>query len=215
MPPVPRPPAAPPRRSHARVVAVLLLVLGCSVALVASAVPLYNAFCKAFGIARPTIAVAGQGPVIAPSAGGGRSVVVRFTSNVAAGVPVAFQPNTYSMRVRLGQPVLTAFTAQNLAPQGLDGVAVHMLYAMGGPAGTDLAPFVDLQQCFCFTQQHYPGAAKVRLPLAFTLSPNLPEGIHTITFAYTLFRALPGDPRLRSNPAAVPVEAGTGHAAAR
>ncbi len=35
------------------------------------------------------------------------------------------------------------------------------------------------------------------LPLNFIITPDLPAGVHTITFAYTLFKALPNDPRIR------------------
>lgn len=185
--------------SHTRLVLILIGVIALSVAVTAAAVPLYRLFCQKFGTPLPSILV---GPTVGTKAeniaqASTRTITVRFTANVGAGVPLVFQPNTYSLKVRLGQPVLTAYTAHNTSPQGFNGVAVHMLYAMGGPPGTDVSGYISLQQCFCFQSQYYPGNTQVTLPLYFTVAPNLPQGIHTITFAYTAFKELPSDPRIR------------------
>lgn len=172
-----------------------------SVALTVFAVPLYSLMCDALNINRPTLSVGASGevaqggPLSATQAA--RRITVRFTANTAEGVPVKFNPLAYSLQVPLGQPVLTAYAAHNLSPKPMDGVAVHMLNAMGGPDGIDINDYVSLQQCFCFESQHYPATQEINLPLSFTLSPNLPEGIHTITFSYTLFEALPNDPRIK------------------
>jgi cytochrome c oxidase assembly protein subunit 11 len=176
-----------------------------SVALTVFAVPLYNLMCEKLGITRPTIPLGQTGTTITQRAltpaEASRRITIRFTANTAQGVPIEFHPLSYTIQVPLGQPVLTAYQAKNLSPKPMDGVAVHMLYAMGGESGVQVADYVALEQCFCFAQQHYPANADVNLPLSFTLSPDLPKGIHTITFAYTLFEALPNDPRIREHPA--------------
>ncbi len=166
-------------------------------------VPLYRLFCQQFGIPVPTV-------VSAPTTGSkvvagtsDRMVTIRFvagTGTMANGMPlpIKFAPVIYTQRVRLGEPFLSAYTATNPTGTAMDGVAVHMLYAMGG-ALNDPAPYVALQQCFCFEQQHYPADTTVQLPLSFTISPNLPPDVHTITFAYTLFEALPNDPRVKNH----------------
>jgi cytochrome c oxidase assembly protein Cox11 len=183
------------------------LAFGISVGITVMAVPLYNLMCDALGLTRPAIPVGPSKSVdtsralTAPEAA--RRITVRFTANTAAGVPIEFFPLSYTIQVPLGQPVLTAYQANNLSAKALDGVAVHMLYAMGGEDGVKVADYVALQQCFCFAQQHYPGNKQVNLPLSFTLSPDLPVGVHTITFAYTLFEALPDDPRIKTKPSIV------------
>ena len=175
-----------------------------SVALTVFAVPLYSLLCDAMGIARPTIPLGQTGTTVQQRAltpaEANRRVTIRFTANTAQGVPIEFHPLSYTIQVPLGQPVLTAYQAKNLSPKPMDGVAVHMLYAMGGESGIQVADYVALEQCFCFAQQHYPANGEVNLPLSFTLSPDLPQGIHTITFAYTLFEALPNDPRIKNHP---------------
>lgn len=183
-----------------RTLILIGLAFSASVAVTVFAVPLYNLMCDALGITRPTIPIGQTGTTIGEvkltPQQAARRVTIRFTANTQAGLPIDFAPLTYSVQVGLGQPFLTAYAAKNNAPKALDGVAVHMLYAMGGPSGVNVADYIALEQCFCFAQQHYPALTDIRLPLSFTLAPNLPEGIHTITFAYTLFEALENDPRV-------------------
>lgn len=190
-----------PRKSNTRTLILCLIGLTWGIGITIAAVPLYRIFCQHFGIPVPQIIAASNASnenfsSTAPISN--RTVTVRFTANTQAGLPVAFHPTTYTYKVKLGEPVLTAFAAKNNGSRAIDGVAVHMLYAMGG-TGQDVSSYVDLQQCFCFAQEHYPVGKDVNLPLAFTLSPNLPAGIHTITFAYTLFEALPDDPRIKND----------------
>lgn len=193
-----------PRRNHPKTLIFCLVCLVWGTALVTAAVPLYRLFCQHFGIPVPRIITGSSAQAPANPAqqlaNQNRTVTVRFTANSASGLPITFGPITYTQKVKLGQPVLTAYTAKNTVNKAYDGVAVHMLYAMGGDPDIDIASYVDLQQCFCFAQEHYPANQEVRLPLSFTISPNLPAGVHTITFAYTLFEALPNDPRIKRTP---------------
>jgi|GEM_PF-1572220 len=200
---MPKKPAPRKPKSHTRLVLLLLCVLAVMVAFVCSAVPLYRTFCNHFGIAVPTIVTAASQPQFAPDAHSTRTVTVNFVGNVGAGVPLEFQPLEFSKQVTLGQPVLTAYEARNFADKGFDGVAVHMLYAMGGPLDMNVADYIDLQQCFCFTQEFYPARQQVRLPLSFIVSTKLPKGVHTIVFSYSVFKALPHDKRILKDPKVV------------
>ena len=153
-------------------------------------VPFYKLFCQTFGIPLPSVAVNPQLAAPKPiSHISDRTITIRFTGNSDATMPISLKPAVYSLKVRLGQPVLTAYYAANTTRQARDGVAVHMLYAMGGTEGVNVNTYVDLQQCFCFEEQHYPANQNVTLPLTFTVTPDLPPHIHTISFNYTLFPA--------------------------
>jgi len=175
--------------------AISLVMLGIAFA----AVPLYRLFCQTLGIPVPRVLVgtAAHPPVPSATGDGTRIVTVRFVSNVSKDTPLRFTPLSFAIRARVGEPVLTAYEAQNTSPLPVNGVAVHEVYGLGGHAGDDMLPYIDLQQCFCFELQHYPARSTIRLPLSFTVRPDLPADIHTVTFAYTLFRALPDDPRVR------------------
>lgn len=196
-----KPTPVAPRKSNTRILIICLAAFCLSITLTVAAVPLYNLFCKHFGIPQPRVLTGPSAESAMPANTTGRTVTVRFTANTSVDMPVNFQPNTFSIKAKLGEPILTAYTAQNLTGQAFEGVAVHMLYAMGGgPETDDISSYIDLQQCFCFAQEHYPPHANLNLPLSFTVRPDLPLGVHTITFAYTLFKALPNDPRIKVTP---------------
>lgn len=152
-------------------------------------VPLYNAFCRLIGTPVAQIAVAPTENKIMGEIQD-RTVTIRFIGHNAEGVPVELEPVTTKMKVHINQPVLTAYKAKNFSDRGIDGVAVHTLIAFGskGEEG-DVAPYVDLQQCFCFEQQYYPAGEDIQLPLSFFVTEDLPKTVHTINFSYTLFEA--------------------------
>jgi len=159
-------------------------------------VPLYRLFCATFGIPVPSVLVGEAGApkeaiqaAIDTGTASDRVVTVRFMANTAVGVPVEFGPQDRRLRVRLGEPALTAYDANNYSPRDLTGLAVHTIIAVGGPDGVNIDRHIELQQCFCFEEQFYPAETDITLPLSFTISPELPDGIHTITFAYTLFES--------------------------
>jgi cytochrome c oxidase assembly protein subunit 11 len=187
-----------PKRKHTKLLIVQIVVLLSMSAFAVAMIPLYSLLCHALSIPVPRVAVGEVGVAPTGVKPNSRTVEVRFVGDVAKGVPMTFAPMNYSMVVHVGAPVLTAYKAFNTGPVDMDGVAVHMLYGMGGRGKDgDIAQFVDLRQCFCFELQHYPAGETKMLPLNFIITPDLPAGVHTITFAYTLFKALPNDPRIR------------------
>ena len=151
-------------------------------------VPLYERFCQLIGIPIASVQVgeAGKAKPLGPV--GEREIKIRFIGNSNIGVPVVLKPAVPSLRVKINEQALTAYTAINPDDTPMDGVAVHTLIAHGsdGEEG-DVSAYVDLQQCFCFEQQHYPAGQTVSLPLSFHITSDLPEEIHSITFAYTLY----------------------------
>lgn len=167
---------------------LILLALGVGMLGLSYAfVPLYKAFCEALGIPVPSVMV---GEAAKPKMIGeisDRTVIIRFQANNAQGMPVVLSPDVRRTKIRLGEAFLTSYKADNKADRVINGVAVHTILALGGPPRTDINDYIQLEQCFCFEEQLYPANKHVNLPLQFTVTNNLPEGIHTITFAYTLF----------------------------
>ena len=92
----------------------------------------------------------------------------------------------------MGKPVMTAYDAKNESDESIRGQAIHTVVAMGKDTSDDGAGYVDLIQCFCFQEHTYPAHEEVTLPLSFTVRPDTPKGVHTLTFGYTLYRH-PGD----------------------
>ncbi|PIZ31828.1 MAG: hypothetical protein COY40_00835 [Alphaproteobacteria bacterium CG_4_10_14_0_8_um_filter_53_9] len=170
---------------------LLLAALGLAMLGVAYAmVPLYRLFCQALGIPVPTIQVGQTASLPHDAPITDRAITIRFTANQSRDVPVDLKPTQFVRNVHIGESVLTAYTAYNTSPVSVSGTAVHMLYAQGGAGEQDVTPYVELQQCFCFEEQYYPGHEKVNLPLSFRVSEDLPPEVHTITFSYTLFKSL-------------------------
>lgn len=151
-------------------------------------VPLYETFCKFVGIPVPTL-----GTNSTPSLGGDialdptRTITVRFVGNVGDHLPIDFGPQIPSVRVHPGEAVLTAYKAHNHHDAAIKGLAIHTMISMGKATQRDVSEFIELVQCFCFDEQVYPAREDVNLPLSFTIRPDLPKGIHTITFGYTLY----------------------------
>lgn len=168
---------------------IVLAILGAGMlALAFGFVPMYRTFCQIIGIPVPQL-----GTEMTPQKSSNiigednRYITVRFIGNSAAGVPVEFGPRVKTIHAKVGEPVLTAYDATNLSPNNMKGQAVHTIVAMGDAVGRDAAKYVELVQCFCFEEQMYPGSTDVTLPLSFTIRGDLPKGVHTLTFAYTLF----------------------------
>ncbi len=176
--------------SNTRLLIILLTVAAGFLGLSYAFVPLYKVFCQALGIPLPSIAVNPEMARLKPvGAASGRVITVKFAGESDATMPVQLQPHDTTLQVRLGEPALTAYKAVNPTGKGLNGIAVHMIIAMGGPDNTNVNQYVNLQQCFCFEEQYYPARQTVNLPLSFTVTPDLPPNVHTLVFNYTLFPA--------------------------
>ena len=174
-------------KANTRLLLSLILLAIFMLGLSYAFVPLYKMFCEALGIPVPSIMVgeAAEPKIIGDVSN--RIITVRFQANNAQGMPVVLAPEIRRVKIRLGEPYLTSYSANNKVDRTIDGVAVHTILALGGPARTDINDYIQLEQCFCFEEQTYPANQKINLPLQFTVTNDLPEGIHTITFAYTLF----------------------------
>jgi cytochrome c oxidase assembly protein subunit 11 len=62
-----------------------------------------------------------------------------------------------------------------------------------GQALPSIAPFqagafFSKLECFCFTQQTLQGGETKTMPLIFTVSPDLPEDIGSLTLSYSVMR---------------------------
>src|SRR5262245_20124843 len=100
-----------------------LLVAPCCGALVVgmvgagyAAVPLYNWFCKTTGFGGTT-----QVSEKAPDHVLGRTLTVRFDSNVAPGLPWRFQPERNEIRVRIGEVATVNYKVINEAARDVSG----------------------------------------------------------------------------------------------
>jgi cytochrome c oxidase assembly protein Cox11 len=164
-------------------VAALSAVIAVMAVLVAFSVPLYRLFCSATGFGGTT-----QRADLATGAVGKRIVTVRFTTDVAPGLPWRFEPEQRSVKVRPGEEKLVFFSAENLRAEPIVGHATFNVT----PAKAGV--YFNKIQCFCFDEERLGPRQKVDMPVDFFVDPALAEDrnasdVQTITLSYTFFRS--------------------------
>ncbi|GIK49688.1 MAG: cytochrome c oxidase assembly protein CtaG [Alphaproteobacteria bacterium] len=161
---------------------VVAIVLGMA-GLAAAAVPLYDAFCKLTGYGGTT-----QEASAAPSQILDRRIRVRFDSNIAPDLPVAFAPQQISESLRIGETGLAFYTVRNLSDEPVVARATY-----------NVTPHVAGQyfaklECFCFQDRLLAPGEEAELPVVFFVDPEIVNDpdtaeIGTLTLSYTFFRS--------------------------
>jgi cytochrome c oxidase assembly protein subunit 11 len=169
------------KRENLRVVALLGLLLGVMVGLVSFSATFYRLFCAATGYGGATQRVDADTAV--PSS---RIVTVRFSTNVAPGLPWRFEPAQREVQLRLGQDTLAFFVATNLSARDYVGHATFNVTPL--KAGI----YFKKIECFCFTEERLGAHQQVEMPVDFFVDPQLgtdptTKDVDTITLSYTFF----------------------------
>jgi cytochrome c oxidase assembly protein subunit 11 len=176
-----------PQRKNLTVVLGLMAILAAMVTLVSFSVPIYRLFCAATGYEGTTQrAVADTADPLK------RTVIVRFNTAVANGLPWRFEPVQNSVTVHLGEEKLVFFRAQNLSDRPIIGHATFNVT----PVKT--AIYFNKIQCFCFSDERLEPGASVEMPVDFFVDPALAKDpnakdVDTITLSYTFFKS--ADPK--------------------
>jgi len=146
-----------------------------------AAVPLYSWFCRTTGFGGTT-----QLAKSAPTQMSGRTVTVRFDSNVAPGLPWSFEPERRTIDVRLGEVVTVYYTVTNEAAR-----------VTTGQAGYNVTPptigvYFEKINCFCFTQQTLKPGEKREMAVVFYVDAKLAkdseqDSLNDITLSYTFY----------------------------
>jgi cytochrome c oxidase assembly protein subunit 11 len=166
----------------------LLIAFGCGafVALMVGAayasVPLYSWFCRTTGFGGTT-----QVATSAPAAEiPGRTITVRFDSNVAPGLPWTFEPERRTIDVKLGEVVTVYYSVVNESAR-----------TTTAQAGYNVTPptaglYFEKINCFCFTQQTMKPGEKRDMAVVFYVDPKLAkdseqDALKNITLSYTFY----------------------------
>jgi len=162
-----------------------------------AAVPFYSWFCRTTGYGgTPQVANT------APTEVSGRTVTVRFDSNVAAGLPWRFEPERRTIDVRLGEVVTVYYEVINEAARVTAGQAGYNV----SPSTTGI--YFTKINCFCFTEQTMQPGEKRDMAVVFYVDPKLAEnseldGVKLITLSYTFYPAqVPDQAAAESGPPA-------------
>ncbi|MCE1234852.1 MAG: cytochrome c oxidase assembly protein [Hyphomicrobiales bacterium] len=186
----PRPPAGhrPTQARNGRVAWALAGLTAVMIGASFAAVPFYRWFCATTGYGG-TPTVASVKPADAP----GRPIEVRFDTNVHAGLPWRFEPETPAVTVALGEATTVLFRITNTTNRTTRGqAAFNVTPPLAAYYFTKLA-------CFCFTEQTLAPGETIEAPVTFWVDGGLDgdknvAGLSSLTLSYTFF-ATPDEPK--------------------
>lgn len=147
-----------------------------------AAVPLYNWFCRTTGFAGTT-----QVATKAPDHVLGRSLTVRFDSNVTPGLPWRFVPEQNEINVRIGEVATVHYKVVNMAAREISAQAS---YNVSPPT---VGAYFNKINCFCFTEQTMKPGETREMTVVFYVDPAITKDhdqdtLNTITLSYTFYR---------------------------
>lgn len=150
--------------------------------------PLYEVFCELTGLdsERLTRATQPSGTAVASEIDEQRVVTVEFLTNTVNPAAWDFSPGDLRIEVTPGRTAETVFFARNLLEHDVISVTRPSVRPL------EAVSHVSKQVCFCFEAQPFAAGEKRELPMRFTIDPELPAHVETVTLAYTLFTAEPG-----------------------
>ncbi len=152
-------------------------------ALAYASVPLYQLFCQVTGYGGTT-----QRAEAAPDHAIDRWITVSFNADVAPDLTWNFRPAERSVRVKVGEPMLVHYIAENYGREPVVGTATFNVTP--SKAGIHF----NKLECFCFTEQVLKPGEKVEMPITFFLDPDLAKDRHmdavgAVTLSYSFFKA--------------------------
>jgi cytochrome c oxidase assembly protein subunit 11 len=147
-----------------------------------AAIPLYNMFCRVTGFAGTT-----QISRIAPKDELAREVIVRFDSNVTAGLPWIFLPEQNSLKLHIGEVATVHYKVINEAAREITAQASYNV------TPTTVGAYFDKINCFCFTKQTMKPGETREMTVVFYIDPKIvtdsdQDTLNTITLSYTFYR---------------------------
>jgi len=146
-------------------------------------VPLYDLLCQVTGV--QSVAIRSNiGPTEALSAttNSKREVVVKFDTSVHPNLPWEFEAVEHRLLVTPGEMYQVMFKAKNRSSRHVVGQAIPSVVPW------QATPYFNKIECFCFNQQPLDGGESADMPLRFIVSPDLPEGINSLTLAYNFMK---------------------------
>ena len=165
-----------------------MLIAACCGALVAgmvgaayASVPFYTWFCRVTGYGGTT-----QVASNAPDHILGRTLTIRFDSNVGPGLPWRFEPEQNQISVHIGEVATVHYRVINEAAREISGQAS---YNVSPP---QVGAYFTKINCFCFTEQRLKAGERRDMPVVFFVDPTLiddPEqaDLNAITLSYSMY----------------------------
>jgi len=154
-------------------------------------VPLYGLLCEVTGTQSlgEQAKVAANAAALPPGAvDESRWVTVKFDTTIQPDLPWRITPAERKVRVHPGETRRVDFLAENRSGAVITGQALPSI------APFQAGAFFSKLECFCFTQQTLNGNESRTMPLMFTVSPDLPSDIGSLTLSYSVMRVPDAQP---------------------
>jgi cytochrome c oxidase assembly protein subunit 11 len=165
-----------------------MVIAGCCGVFVAAmvgaayaSVPFYNWFCRTTGFAgTPQVSEQAPDHIL------GRTVTVRFDSNVTPGLPWKFVPEQDTITLRIGEVATVHYKVINLAARTITAQASYNV------APPQVGGYFNKINCFCFTEQTLKAGETREMTVVFYVDTKIVEDrdqntLNTITLSYTFF----------------------------
>jgi cytochrome c oxidase assembly protein subunit 11 len=171
-----------PLRRDALVAACCGAVVAGMVGAAYAAVPFYDWFCRTTGFGGTT-----QVSEKAPDQVLGRTLTIRFDSNVMPGLPWKFQPEQNEIKVRVGEVATVNYRVVNETARQTVGQAS---YNVSPPT---VGAYFNKINCFCFTEQRLKPGEIREMTVVFYVDPAIvkdrdQDSLNTITLSYSFYR---------------------------
>ncbi len=150
-------------------------------------VPLYNLFCQVTGLQsvllRNSVGYQGMWRTSSPQEASDRFLTVKFDATVHGELSWDFKPLQRKMRVQPGKTYQVQYLAKNRTGRTIVGQAIPSVVPWQATG------YFHKLECFCFVRQTLEGGESQEMPLQFSVSPDLPEGINSLTLSYTFMKS--------------------------
>jgi cytochrome c oxidase assembly protein subunit 11 len=150
-----------------------------------AAVPLYDLFCRVTGFGGTTMRITEE-QALRMNTASGRTISVRFDSNIAPTLPWSFRPERPRETISIGARDMMIFVARNNSNRAITGTATFNV------TPSQAGPYFSKVQCFCFTEQTLQPGEEVRMPVVYYVDPRILDDadardVQEITLSYTFF----------------------------
>jgi cytochrome c oxidase assembly protein subunit 11 len=181
-------------RKNKRTAALAAGLVCAMVGLAYASVPLYDLFCRVTGFGGTTMVAAGL-----PEAIEGKSVKIRFDTNIDGSLPWIFYVEEQVQTIKIGEAGISNFVAKSQSASVSAGKAVYNVTPSSAGA------YFNKVQCFCFTRQQLKPGEQVTMPIQYFIDPAILDDpdtrdIREITLSYTFYPAeqdeKPADPNI-------------------
>ena len=167
------------KKSAARLIWPMALVVAVMFAFGFALVPLYDVFCELTGLNGKVKTEAAVETAMVPDLG--REVTVEFVTTLNQDMPLAFRAEQAKLKVHPGQYYTVKFYGENLTNRKLVGRAIPSI------APGWATQYLKKTECFCFSEQEFEPHKLREMPVRFVIDPALPETVKDLTLSYTFF----------------------------